>query len=102
MQSRGGVQGDGRIDATYNHARENTPGFDPSRVIVPFTHDWGPCLAFEWCVLLICVVSATTFLADGEPRFILLQERLEASSKRRTTRESFSTTVDRMDRDGGP
>jgi len=47
------MQGDNRLDNTYDHARKNTPGFDSSRVVVPFTHHWGQCLAFEGCVHLI-------------------------------------------------
>ncbi|KAF8307213.1 hypothetical protein DL93DRAFT_2232275 [Clavulina sp. PMI_390] len=41
---------DRRIDNTYQWVRENVEGFDESKVIIPFTHDWGICLAFDWNV----------------------------------------------------
>ncbi|KAG8863958.1 hypothetical protein FRB96_006831 [Tulasnella sp. 330] len=39
-----------RLPRTYEFNIVNTPHFDPQRVIIPFTHDWGLCMAFDWQV----------------------------------------------------
>lgn len=41
---------DDRLYRSYNYSRDNNPYFDPYRVVIPFTHDWGACMAFEWNV----------------------------------------------------
>ncbi|KAG9010852.1 hypothetical protein FRB90_007583 [Tulasnella sp. 427] len=38
------------LHRTYNYSRDHNPYFDPNRVIIPYTHDWGLCQAFEWNV----------------------------------------------------
>ncbi|KAF8307625.1 hypothetical protein DL93DRAFT_2171636 [Clavulina sp. PMI_390] len=38
------------IKDTYQWVRENVEGFDESKVIIPFTQDWGQCLDFAWDV----------------------------------------------------
>lgn len=46
-------QGDGGhqlLERTWEFSRDTLDGFDASKVIIPFTHDFGQCLAFEWCV----------------------------------------------------
>ncbi|KAF8307239.1 hypothetical protein DL93DRAFT_2177708 [Clavulina sp. PMI_390] len=47
---QGRFNSDGRIDHTYQWVRQNVEQFDESKVIIPFTHDWGQCLAFDWNV----------------------------------------------------
>ncbi|KAF8338856.1 uncharacterized protein EI90DRAFT_2908028 [Cantharellus anzutake] len=37
-----------RIEGTYEHTWKTVQGFDASKVIIPFTFDWGVCLTFEW------------------------------------------------------
>ncbi|KAG8956524.1 hypothetical protein FRC04_000002 [Tulasnella sp. 424] len=39
-----------RMYRTYNYSRDTNPYFDPYRVVIPFTHDWGACLVFKWNV----------------------------------------------------
>ncbi|KAF8338858.1 uncharacterized protein EI90DRAFT_3117929 [Cantharellus anzutake] len=39
-----------RIQGTYEHTWKTVRGFDASKVIIPFTFDWGLCLTFEWNV----------------------------------------------------
>ncbi|KAG8844514.1 hypothetical protein FRB96_003016 [Tulasnella sp. 330] len=39
-----------RFERAYEFNLANTPRFNPHRVIVPFTHDWGVCLVFDWHV----------------------------------------------------
>jgi len=31
----------------YDYVKEHLPGFDPGRVVIPFTFDWGPCVIWE-------------------------------------------------------
>ncbi|KAF8338835.1 uncharacterized protein EI90DRAFT_2908502 [Cantharellus anzutake] len=38
------------IDQRYQHALKTVAGFDASKVIIPFTHDWGSCMHFQWSV----------------------------------------------------
>jgi hypothetical protein len=64
------MQGDNRLDNTYDHARKNSPGFDSSRVVVPFTHHWGQCLAFEECVHITSHIFTVT-LTHGAQRPLL-------------------------------
>ncbi|KAG8872690.1 hypothetical protein FRB97_007421 [Tulasnella sp. 331] len=33
---------------TYDYLRNTAPNFNPNHVIIPFAHDWGGCLDFEW------------------------------------------------------
>jgi len=37
----------GRIDKTYDYTSKSLKGFDATKVVIPFTHDWGLCLASE-------------------------------------------------------
>lgn len=36
------------LERTWEYNRDAFDGFDASKVIIPFTHDFGQCLAFEW------------------------------------------------------
>ncbi|KAF8307622.1 hypothetical protein DL93DRAFT_2232130 [Clavulina sp. PMI_390] len=38
------------LEDTYEWVRWSVEGFDESKVIIPFTQDWGQCLTFEWNV----------------------------------------------------
>ncbi|KAG8862715.1 hypothetical protein FRB96_000725 [Tulasnella sp. 330] len=47
---QGRPHANGRLELAYEYNIATTPGFDPYRVIIPFSHDWGMCLTFEWNV----------------------------------------------------
>lgn len=81
---------------TYNYSRDHNPYFDPNRVIIPFTHDWGSCLAFEWYATL-SVLEKTEVLKV----FALLQECLGHASGERTVYQPLCSLVYGVERDGG-
>lgn len=52
-------QGDQNLFETYDFNRDNNPNFDPARVVIPFTHDWGHCFIFEWFVNAMLVFQVS-------------------------------------------
>lgn len=36
------------MEQTYAEVRDSLPEFDATNVIIPFTHDWGQCMNFDW------------------------------------------------------
>ncbi len=39
---------DDSAETMYNYAMKTVEGFDASKVIMPFTNDWGQCMHFDW------------------------------------------------------
>ena len=44
-------------EENFNYALETVEGFDATKVIMPFTNDWGQCMHFDWYggIVLFCV-----------------------------------------------